>query len=315
MLGAAEPATWRNGINRRSLAIQGSLGLIRFILRRDRLYLPLWIVAVVIVNVAYATQMSDFLGDDASRQALLEMLKNPAMVAMMGVSYGTEIGQLYAQFMLIWAAALAAVFNIMLVIRHTRKDEEEGRLEMLSSLPLGRNAQLAATLAVALLADLLIAGFSSACFAAIDIQGIGAGGGAVMSFAVAATGFAFAGLAAFVAQLCATAKVANALAFVALGAAYLLRAMGDVANEALALASPLGLAERVQAWAANLAWPIAVLAAEGLAFFALAFVFSSLRDANAGILPARLGRRHASPWLAGDLGLAWRLTRSLSIGW
>ncbi|MCL1879007.1 MAG: ABC transporter permease, partial [Actinomycetia bacterium] len=28
-----------------------------------------------------------------------------------------------------------------------------------------------------------------------------------------------------------------------------------------------------------------------------------------------LGRRHASPWLAGDLGLAWRLTRSLSIGW
>ncbi|MDR1713914.1 MAG: hypothetical protein LBR39_07170, partial [Coriobacteriales bacterium] len=110
---------------------------------------------------------------------------------------------------------------------------------------------------------------------------------------------------------------ANALSYISLGLAYMLRAMGDTdaSYEACSLISPLGLALRCQAWVENLYWPAVVLAAMALVLGGVAFLLCRMRDSGAGLLPQRKGRLHASPLLRGEWGLAWRLTRGTCLGW
>ncbi|MCL2631980.1 MAG: hypothetical protein FWD45_02665 [Coriobacteriia bacterium] len=289
--------------------------LVRFILRRDRFYLPCWLIGLASMACLYVPEMNAFLGSEQSAQVLIEMTKNPAMIAIMGIPYGHEVGPLYAQFMLVYTALTVGIFNIMFVVRHTRKDEEEGRSEILASLPVGRSASLLAVTTVALAANILIGIVITAIFAALAIEGMNVQGALVFGFAIAATGLTYAGLAALIAQLCSTAKATTSSSLIILGVSYLIRAYGDMQDSSIALLSPLGVAQRVQAWAGDKLWPIALLTIEAALLLLCAFVLISRRDSAAGLLPAKDGRRHASPLLSNELALAWRLTRSTCIIW
>jgi ABC-2 type transport system permease protein len=292
-------------------------GLLRFILRRDRLYLPFWIIGIVTLAVFFTPMLPGFFGDEQSKAVLTEMMKNPAMVAMIGRSYGDGSGAMYALFMLVWSTLGAAIFNIFFVVRHTRKDEEEGRSEMLAALPVGHNANLLAVLVLTAAANLLIAALTAAIIPVFGIEGIGWQGAVAYSAALGAGGLVFAASTLLISQLFATSKNTTAVAFVILGAVYLLRAAGDMdsGSEVFSLISPLGLVERTQAWVANEVWPVFVLLAETLVLSVAALALSSLRDTGAGLFAQRGGRAHASAALRGEFSLAWRLTRGLCIGW
>ena len=74
-----------------------------------------------------------------------------ALVALFGRVYDpTSLGALslikYTAFM---AAILVGVLMVFITVRHTRSDEESGRLELLGGGRLGRDAPLAAALAIA----------------------------------------------------------------------------------------------------------------------------------------------------------------------
>ncbi len=297
--------------------IHNSGKLILFILRRDRFYLPIWIGALVGLAIFFAPLLPDFLGDEQSRAVLTEMMKNPAMVAMIGIPYGDSFGAMFSLFMLVWSAMGACIFNILLVIRHTRKDEEEGRNEIIAALPVGRSANLLAVLLVALAADVAIVLLTAVVIPVFGLEGIDWQGALVYSAAIGVGGFSFAAITALLAQLFATSKSTTVCAFVLLGIAYLIRAFGDMDSsyEVFALISPLGIIERVQAWVSNEYWPLFVLMVESLCLIVVAFVFSYIRDTGAGLFPQRNGRPHASVLLTGAWGLAWRLTRGIFIGW
>jgi ABC-2 type transport system permease protein len=297
--------------------LTGILPLIRFILRRDRLYLTLWIIGLVTLSVFFVPMLPDMVGDEASKQALIATMQNPAMVAMVGPAFGSDytLGSMYAQYMLVWVALGYGVMNIMVVVRHTRKDEEEGRLDLIGALPVGRNANLLATLLVVLATDALIAVLTTAIIPAFGVDSIDVAGAATYAFALSSCGFAFAGLAALCAQLTTRARSALGFALALLGLAYLLRAMGDIGTEALSWISPIGAASRTEAFVSNLAWPIALLFGEGLVFSLMGFALSSARDSGAGLLPQRGGRAHASAVLRGVWSLAWRELRGTIIVW
>ncbi|MBO1915323.1 hypothetical protein J4G37_62155, partial [Microvirga sp. 3-52] len=85
------------------------------------------------------------------RQSIVETMLNPAMTAMVGPAYGIDnytIGAMFAHEMLLFTAIAFGLMSILLVARHTRSDEEDGRIELIRSLPTGRLSNLASTVVV-----------------------------------------------------------------------------------------------------------------------------------------------------------------------
>jgi ABC-2 type transport system permease protein len=274
---------------------------------------------MVALATFFAPVMPSMIGDEASRAVLEQTMKSPAMLAMCGVTYGDEYtyGAAYAQYMLVWTVLVLGIMNIMLVVRHTRKDEEEGRLEMLVALPVGRIANLFAVLKVSFAANLAIALLTAVVIPLFGVESLDYPGSLAYGAVIGAAGFVFAAVTALFSQLANTSKGAYGLSFTVLGLSYLMRAAGDVdpQSEALALISPIGLAERAQSFVSNLVWPIAVLLLLGLVLFAGAIALNLVRDSGAGLLPARKGKAHASFALQSGFGLVWRLTRGTVLAW
>ena len=67
------------------------------------------------------------------------------------------IGSLFAHEMLLFTAIAVAIMNILLVGRSTRADEEDGRVELIRSLPVGRLAYLNGAMIVVVLTNVLLA--------------------------------------------------------------------------------------------------------------------------------------------------------------
>lgn len=299
-------------------AFHGTMKLARFILRRDRIQLPAWIFGIVVATVGITAGFPSLYSTPEERAILALTMENPAVVAMIGPVYGIDdytYGAMTANQMLLFMAIAVGIMNILLVIRHTRSDEESGRVEVIRSLPVGRLANLGATLLVLGVANLVIALLVGLGLYSLGIESMDLAGSLLFGMAMGVTGIVFAALTAVFAQLTETSRGALGLSFAALGLAYMMRAVGDLSNETLARLSPLGLILRTEAYVRNFWWPIWVTLGAAVAFGGLAFYLNSIRDLGAGFLRARPGREHASTFLKTPFGLAARLQRTTLIGW
>jgi ABC-2 type transport system permease protein len=202
--------------------------------------------------------------------------------------------------------------TVFIVIRHTRADEEAGRLELVGSAAVGRQAPLTAGLLTAVAAN---AAITALLCLALPLAGLPVAGSAALALAIGGCGLAFTGITAVAAQLTAGARAARGIAFGALGAAFLLRAVGDAGGDGLSWASPLGWVELTGAFDGQRWWVPALMAAVLAAGTGGAFAVAARRDHGAGLLADRPGRPEASGWLRGPLGLAWRLQRGMLAGW
>lgn len=291
--------------------------LLGLIARRERLDSTLWVLLLSAFSILLAPMLARMF-DSPARQALILTIDNPALISMLGPIYGRDnytAGAMYFNMMVQWVMLTAAVMNILLVVRHTRADEERSRSDMLLALPTGRFAPLAAVLAFAFFVDLVIALLSGIGIGLCRVEDMGWNGAMLYGAALGAVGLVFAALAALFAQLCTTSRGAVGLSILALGALYVLRGVGDVGSEVLALLSPLGLAQRTQAFVKNFWLPIPILLLEAAAIAAGAFALNGRRDIRQGFISQRPGRDHASPLLRSPLGLAFRLVRMPFFGW
>ncbi|MDR2957312.1 MAG: hypothetical protein LBU61_03905 [Coriobacteriales bacterium] len=294
-----------------------SLRLVFLMLKRERMVSTIWLIALTLFSVLLAYGMSKGF-DDLARSALAITLDNPGIVAMMGPVYGAEnytIGAMYANTMLLWVVIGVSVMNILLVVRHTRSDEERGRLEVVRSLPTGRLAVLNASLITALLINCLLALMIGLGITALRIAGMGLANSMLYGASLGIIGLLFATIAALFSQFSANSNGAIVYSFLALGVFYLLRAAGDINNELASLVSPLGLVLRTQVFVENHWWPIPILVVECLIIMGAAFVFNAQRDIDQGFIPARPGRSKASQWLLSPYGLALRLVRGNFAVW
>jgi ABC-2 type transport system permease protein len=220
----------------------------------------------------------------------------------------------------VWAAIFAALMSVFLVVRHTRADEEAGRLELVGSAAVGRLAALTAGLLVALTANAVLAVLLAVV---LVVLGLPVAGSVAFALVITACGLAFSAIAALAAQLAAGARSARGIALGVLGAAYLLRAVGDASGTGgvswLTWLSPLGWTELTRPYTADRWWVLALPLALTAAATGLAYLLAVLRDHGAGLLPDRPGRPAASAWLRAvrhwPFGLAWRLQRGTLYGW
>ena len=295
--------------------LAGTRTLVTLALRRDRIFLVIWLYALV-GSLASTTYSYHHLFTAAAERAALahSIQANPSFLVLSGPVYGNSLGALIVWKAGLFVAAGAGLLGIFAVIRHTRADEETGRLELVGATAVGRYAALAAALAVTIGACLLIGLLIAVVQIAFRLP---AAGSLALGAATALAGCMFAGVAAVTAQLTESARTARGMAISVLGLAYLLRAVGDPAPALswLSWVSPLGWIERVQPYAGPRWWLLLVCAAVTLALAAAAAVLAGRRDLGAGLVPARPGRAGAAGWLRSPLTLAWRLQRTGLAGW
>jgi ABC-2 type transport system permease protein len=302
--------------------LAGTGTLLRLALRRDRVMIPVWVAVVLMMVLSMPGSLKSVYSTAAERADLAQsMATNSSMRALYGPVFADSIGGLTAWRIGVYGGLFAAIMSLLIVVRHTRDEEESGRQELVSSAMVGRRAPLTAALLAALVADaataLLIAG---------GLASQGGGGALALGLAIAATGMVFATMAAIVAQLTESARLAKGLTSAVLGLAFVLRAAGDSGtwgspqafgsgggSSVLTWLSPLGWLENTRAFAGERWWVlllfVAAVAAQGVAAYELA----GRRDIGMSFLPTRPGPAEGRLGTAG--ALAWRLQRGSVLGW
>ncbi|MFD5419347.1 ABC transporter permease [Streptomyces sp. NPDC127069] len=293
--------------------LTGTGTLLRLALRRDRVMAPVWVAAAALLVVSMPRALGAVYATGAERASLAaSMNANGSMRALYGPVFGESLGALTAWRSGVFGAVLAAVMSLVIVVRHTREEEETGRHELLCSGAVGRRAPLTAALLAALTADAAVA-----VLIAGGLAGQGAAGALALGLGIAGTGLVFAAVAAVAAQLTGSARTAKGLAAAVLGAAFVLRAAGDAgtpgAGSALTWASPLGWLENVRAFAGERWWVLGLFAAGAPALTAAAYALAGRRDLGTGFLAARPGPAEGRLGSAG--ALARRLQRGAVLGW
>ena len=291
--------------------------LLRFIVKQDRIRTPIWLIGLVLFTLLVPIAFADLYPEQAERDLMAETMKNPAMTAMVGpgdIAHYT-IGAMTAHQMLLLTAVVVGFMNIFLVIRHTRTDEEEGRMELIRSLPVGRLAAIGAILIYMLFVNVVLAGLTGAGLYALQIESMGLQGSFLYGVALGAVGMVFATLATLFAQLTESARAATGLSIAILLTFYLMRAIGDVSMETLSYISPLRWLTDVKAYAGNDWQPIVWLLILAGILGAIAAYLHAIRDLEAGFFPSRPGRKHATTFLENPIGLALRLQRTGWIAW
>ncbi|CAM5523932.1 ABC transporter permease OS=Streptomyces tendae OX=1932 GN=GUR47_19820 PE=4 SV=1 [Streptomyces tendae] len=176
----------------------------------------------------------------------------------------------------------------------------------------GRRAPLTAALLAAAVANAVLA-----LLIAVGLAGQGAAGALALGLGVAAVGMLFATMAAIVAQLTESARLARGLTAAVLGGAFVLRAAGDSATDdgssVLTWVSPLGWLENVRAFAGERWWVLVLIAGATVAQGAVAYALAGRRDLGMSFLPTRPGP--AAGRLRTSGALAWRLQRGSVLGW
>ena len=286
--------------------------LIRLILRRERITSTLWILLTAVIVTALAVGVEAAL-DEASRMEMLLVMENPAMIAMMGPIIGADnftYGAMYTTFMLLFTAIAVVVMNVMLVVRHTRADEEKGRYEVVRSLPTGRLAHLSATIVVTVLVNVVLAVLTGLGLFIVGDESMAFGGSMLWGALLGSAGLVFAAIAAVFAQLSSSSKGAMGYSLFAMGIFYMMRAVGDVSMEILSLLSPLGIILRAEAYASDYWWPVFVLLVIAIPITLLACRLNLTRDIDQGLLPDRQGKAHGGVLLKTPFGLALKLTKT-----
>ncbi|MET8154048.1 ABC transporter permease [Actinoplanes sp. NPDC049668] len=292
----------------------GTLGLLRFMLRRERFGLPWWLLGATLLVLIQSTQSQNLYDTPEDLEKLRHSIGgNTAVIAMSGPTRLLDtIGGEVVFEILGFVSIVVALMSMFLVGRHTRAEEETGRAELLRSARVGRRAPLAAALSLAALANLAVAVL---VFAAAAGTGLPVAGSLLFGLATGAVGITFAALTALAAQVFENARAVYGAVALVLGAAYVLRAAGDVGDGGLSWASPIGWSQRTFPYTGDRWWPLLLALGTTALLVTAAVVLLGHRDFGAGLVPPRPGRPAASPALRNAYALAWRLQRGSLIGW
>jgi ABC-2 type transport system permease protein len=295
--------------------LTGTAGLVRLALRRDRLLMPAWVGLFAAMAAFSASATVGLYPNEASRiEAARTINSAAATVALYGPIYDpTSLGALSITKLTAVYAALLSILMVMLVVRHTRAEEETGRLELVGAGVVGRAAPLAAALLVVGGASVVLGLLAAA---GLTGSGLPLAGSLIFGAGWAATGFFFAAVAAVAAQVTSGGRSANGLGFTVIALAYVARAIGDLADAGpgwLSWLSPIGWNQQVRAFAGN-RWSVLMLPVAGSALLVMAaFALRRRRDLGSGLLQDRPGPSVGN--LGSPLGLAWRLQRPLLLAW
>jgi ABC-2 type transport system permease protein len=312
---AARPA----GLAPAGAELTGTGILTRLALRRDRIMIVSWVyvlaafayVSVVSTKKLYPTAASlQAFAAGAGADRVTRAIYGPA-----GDLH--TLGGLATWKLSVFGVVGVAVMSMFIVVRHTRGDEDAGRLELVGAAAVGRLAALTSGLLTALLANLVVALLVAVGLA---VPGLPWGDSLAFGLGMAAAGCAFAAITAAAAQLAGSRRTAIGIVTSVIALAYLLRAVGDAASAgswaaSLSWFSPIGWSQQLRPFGPLRWWVLVIPVLFTIVVTAVAYVIDGRRDLGTGLLPVRPGPPAAGPGLHGPLGLAWRLQRGTLLAW
>lgn len=299
-------------------ALAGTLTLTRLAARRSRAILLAWILVFVGMAGVSASATVDLYPTLASRLGAAESInQSQALVAFFGRIYDpSSLGAISLIKLGGFGAVFVAMLSVVLVVRHTRGDEEAGRTELLGATAMGRYAPLTSALVLVALANLVLAVLTAVWLAA---AGLPVDGSIAFGLAWGGVGLALGAITAVTVQLTTSAHTATSLSGAILAFVYVLRAVGDTAAEGgprwVSWLSPIGWGQQFRPFAGNRWWVLMIILGFTGVVVAGAFALVSRRDLGTGVFPARAGPAAASSRFGTPLALAWRLQRVGFAGW
>jgi ABC-2 type transport system permease protein len=305
----------------RERALAGTASLIRFVLRRDRVRLSVWIVAIAGSVVLFAGSLPTYYTNAAERQARAELMENPGLRALSGPGFGLDhytFGAMIAQELMTWTAIFVALMSFLLMVRHTRAEEEAGRAELVRSAVVGRHAHTVAPIAVLTGANLVLGLLIGLGLGSLGLEGVPMGSSLLFGAALASIGIVFVGVASVTAQVNEHARGAAGLAGATFAFVYLVRAAGDmreIGGSALSWLSPIGWAQQTRVYVDDRWWPLALSLGLTAVLVVAALRLSTSRDYGSALIRPRPGPATGSRLLSSPLGLAWRQHRTSVIWW
>lgn len=292
--------------------------LMAFTGKRDRIRLFVWILGISLFVISLAVLMPELYPEQADKMVLAETMKNPAISFMIGYSAGLENytdGAIMGHFMIVFSAIFAAIMSILLINRYTSEDEEEGRTEMINSLPVGSLSNLSSSFFILCISNIMIALIIGLGMYSLRIETMDFEGSIFFGACIGATGIFYAAITGLFAQLGSNTRATLGFSFGFLIFDYLIRGIGDTGTEALSYITPLGLVVRTEVYVNNHWWPLLIILGLSLVIFIFSLYLNSTRDLGSGLFPTRPGKSSASRFLASPLGLALRLQRTTIIVW
>lgn len=299
--------------------------LIRLILRRDRIKLPLWIAGFTLVLLAMIPLLQDVYGDAESLATMYATFgANPAGLFMTGPMDGPTFGAFMTIETLLWWGIAIAFLNTLLIIRHTRHNEELGAQELLLSAQTHRASSLAAALIVAFGVNVIITLSIGIGFGLMNAPWDNSQSW-LYALVMGGFGFVWASVAAVVAQLVESGRSANGILAGLIGLGFVVRGIGDFmggpdANglhqpEWMSMLSPFGWMQAARPLTEPAWGPLLILVGFAALFMCAAFTLLARRDVGAGLLPIRKGRLRASRLRKTPIGLTLYLQKNIFIGW
>jgi ABC-2 type transport system permease protein len=288
--------------------------LTRFFARRERLRVPVYLVVLAGLIASTAAQSEALYPTQADRNEYAATVAgNPGLIALVGPPHAvTNVGGDTAWQWGGFGAVVVALMSMLLLGRHTRAEEQSGRSELVRAAPVGRRAPTAAALGTVAAVNLLVG-------LAVALTMLPFGEPAAGSFAFGASltgvGLFFTGVAAVAMQVSQSTSSAYGITGAVVGAAYAVRAAGDVGNGTLSWLSPIGWGQAMRPYADERWWPLLLLIGGAALLVVAAVALLDRRDDGAGVVQPSPGPAHASPWITRPLGFALRLQRGAVVGW
>ncbi|MGP5097113.1 ABC transporter permease [Brachybacterium alimentarium] len=298
--------------------LTGLGGLLRLYGRISRRQIIIWVLAIGLSVAASVAAMKGVYPDQQALDARAALLENPSAVMMTGPAFALDhytFWAMVANELLLYVLVAVAIMSILLMVRHTRAEEEAGRLELVRALPVGRSAPPTAALLLVALAN---AGVGVSVVLGLLVTGGPLVDSLAVGLATALTGMVFGGVAALTAQVTEHAGSASGLALGAAAVAFMVRGIGDVVDAQgswLSWFSPFAWAQQTRLFVDLRWWPLAVTLAAILVLLGLAAVLSRRRDVGAGLRPAAHGPATATRSLPDPAGLAVRLVTPMMVAW
>ncbi|GAA3250439.1 ABC transporter permease [Nonomuraea helvata] len=317
MTATVSPARGRTGTSPAGSHLTGTGTMVRLALRRDRIKLTIWLVAItVMVPRFYNAAVSAVVPTPEALAEASQMIRVSFMRVLGGPLFGDVTTQSYF-LAAYWVEFLlaAAIMNMMLITRHTRAEEQTGRAELIRAAVVGRHAQLTGALITALISNAALAVLTTA--ATISI-GFPVGSALLFGASLAAVGLVFAGVTAVAVQVTEHPRGANGLAGIALFTVWLLRGAGALQSQEggpLFWLSPIGWSQQTRVLADERWWPLGLSLLFALLLIMGAYSLSSRRDLGASLMAPRPGRPSAPSWLRTPFRLALRLQQGAIAGW